>query len=492
MRHFTRKLPSRRTVAVASSLTLLLTGPAGLTPAQASLQTEMADMFKASGMMANDTPPNVYHSQSSNIAALGGLQVRTPVQNYQMMSYDLPSMKAGCGGVDLRLGSFSWINTEKFKQMLQQIGNNSVGLLFSAAISTITPLIGGKIEMLLKQVQDASNFFSNTCRSAEMALDGLMGKKTADTYSACMKVQRLFAKDEEEARTKCQDQAPDVNQAAASDSNPAVRAVAQRDVNLIWDALKKTKLTHEQRELYMNVTGTVIVRAKRDSSGDTNQTIPPVLDSLNVLERGNTTPPTSAQPGDVAIAGWWSCDEDADPECLNPKNTTTKVFTPFAQQAFNRMTALLNALWNNKEPSISDQNFVNYSSLPIGMMLRVGYMSRRDDLARSLTNRYADVIGYDFAYNFLSRSILDAKVYLANGAHRRGVEDIEVDNMISRMDALINQLEGQRHIKATDNIGMSAMVTNIVDTERQMYATLPQGLQNMMTFSNHMSALRGR
>ena len=70
---------------------------------------------------------------------------------------------------------------------------------------------------------------------------------------------------------------------------------------------------------------------------------------------------------------------------------------------------------------LSDQNFVNYSSLPIGMMLRVGYMSRRDDLARSLTNRYADVIGYDFAYNFLSRSILDAKVYLANGAHRRGV-----------------------------------------------------------------------
>ena len=60
------------------------------------------------------------------------------------------------------------------------------------------------------------------------------------------------------------------------------------------------------------------------------------------------------------------------------------------------------------------------------------------------------------------------------------------------MDALINQLEGQRHIKATDNIGMSAMVTNIVDTERQMYATLPQGLQNMMTFSNHMSAMRGR
>ncbi len=488
----TSRISRARRILAASCAFLVLLGPAGMEPARASLQSEMADMFKNSGMMANDTPPSVYHSQSSNIAALGSLQVRTPVQNYQFMSYDLPSLKAGCGGVDLRLGSFSWINTDKFKQQLQQIGNNSVGLLFSAAISTISPLIGGKIEMLLKQVQDASNFFSNTCRSAEMALDGLMGKKTADTYSACMKVQRLFSNDEEEARSKCQDQAPDINANASQDANPAVRAVAQRDVNIIWDALKNTKLTHEQRELYMNVTGTVIVRAKRDNGGDTNQTIPPLLDSLNVLERGNTSLPAAAQPGDVAIAGWWTCDEDSDPECLSPHNNTTKIFTPFAQQAFNRMTSLLNALWSNTEPTVADQNFVNYSSLPVGMMLRVGYMSRRDDLARSLTNRYADVIGYDFAYNFLSRSILDAKVYLSNGAHRRGVEDIEVDNMLSRMDSLLNQLEGQRHIKATDNIGMSAMVTNIVDTERQMYATLPQGLQNMMTFSNHMSALRGR
>lgn len=481
-----------RAVALASTAFLLL-GPQGISPALADIQSDMSDMFKAAGVMGNVTPPNVYQSQNSSIATLGSIQIRQPTQNTQFFSYQNPTLKAGCGGVDLRLGSLSWINAQQFKQMMEAIGNNTVGLLFSAAMSMISPLIGGKIEMLLKQVQDASNFFSNSCRDAEMLLDGFAGKKTADTYNACMKVQRLVSQDEETARQACQSQAPDINAQAVNDPDPNISGAAQRDINIMWDALKKTKLTHDEREMYMNIAGTVIVRAKRaDGSGDGNQTIEGVVKNIKILENGNTTLPAGSNPGDVAIDGWWSCDEDTDPNCLNPTNTTVKVVTPFAQQAYNAMNNLLTALWSNAYPNASDVNFVNYSSLPVGMMLRVGYMSGRDDLAHALMNQYSKVIGYDFAYNFLNKCVQDARVFLSNGSNRRGIEDDAVKAMFHRMDSMINEIDSQRHIVATDQIGMNQMVTSIVETEKQMYATLPQSLQNMLMFSNHMSAMRGR
>ncbi|MBN4836295.1 conjugal transfer protein TraH, partial [Enterobacter hormaechei] len=125
----------------------------------------------------------------------------------------------------------------------------------------------------LKQLQDASNFFSNSCRNAEMLVDGALSRKTADMFSACMKVRRLAGDDEVEASARCKDRAPEENATVASSTNPFARAAAQRDVNIIWSALRKTDLGHAERELYMNLAGTVIVRA-----GDTgNQVIDPTV-----------------------------------------------------------------------------------------------------------------------------------------------------------------------------------------------------------------------
>lgn len=484
---------AKRSVATAVAISLTLS-PFSVGPAHADIKSAMESMFTSSGAMSSTTAPNVYQTQSSNVVVGGSYQMRVPVQNYKFFSYELPSVKAGCGGVDARLGSFSWINDEKFKEMLQAIGNNSVGLLYQAAISVISPLIGGKLETLLASLQDATSFFGNSCRNAEMLIDGAIGKKTADLYSACMKIQSLKNKDQAAAAAACKDHAPNENAAAATDPDPAIRTVAQRDINIIWNALSKTSLTHDEKELYMNITGTVIIRAKKsDGSGsDVDQEIDGVVTSLQILENG-TEPAVGPMPsGDVVISGWWKCDALLDPECLNPTNTGKKTFTPFSQQAFNHMITLLNNLKSNSSPDIAEIRFVNRSSLPVASMLKIGYMSRTDSLALSLANRYSRVIGYDYAYNFLESAMKDARTYLGNGANRRGVESDKVEVLLGRMNDMLMKLNGERQFRATDEISMNHMVANIVETEKQMYANLPHGLQNMLTFTNQMSSIRMR
>lgn len=485
---------AKKATASAICAMLVLTSPMAIAPAHADIQTAMSDMFSTSGGMSGGTLPNVYQTQSSNVAVMGSMQMRMPVQNYKFFSFDQPTVKAGCGGVDLRLGSFSWINDAKFKDMLQAIGNNSVGLLFQAALSVISPLIGGKLEGLLKTLQDASSYFANSCRSAEMLVDGAIGRKNADLYNACMKVQTLMGKDQMEAAAACKDNAPSVNASAATDPDPAIKAMAQKDINLVWDALSKTDLTHDQKELYMNITGTVIIHAKKsDGAGaDTDRPVPSVIDSLQILETGNVVTGGPIPPGDVSIKGWWQCDELTDPDCLNPDNSGTKSFTPFSYQAFNHMMALLTNLRDNTSPDAGDIQFVNMSTLPVAMMLKIGYMSRSDSLALALANRYSRVIGYDFAYNFLERSLKDARAYLSSGANRRGIESEQVDTLLARMDNMLNKFNTERQFKATEEVSMNQMVANIVETEKQMYANLPHGLQNMLMFTNQMSSIRVR
>lgn len=480
--------------ATKTAASLLLVVPLSISPASANINSAMADMFSSSGAMGGVTPPNVYQTQSSNVIVGGGMQMRMPVQNYKFFNYEQPTVKAGCGGVDIRLGSFSWINEDKFKEMLQAIGNNSVGLLFQAALSVISPLIGGKLEGLLKTLQDASNFFANSCRGAEMLVDGALGRKNADLYNACMKVQTLKGKDQVEAASACKDDAPAENASAATDADPAIQAMAQRDINIIWDALSKTALSHSQKELYMNITGSVIIRAKKaDGDGaDTNQYLDPPVNTLQVLEAGNVDPALPAVYGDVAIKGWWSCDESADPNCLTPTNSGIKSFTPFSYLAFAHMQTLLNNLKTNTSADSPEIRFVNLSSLPVASMLKIGYMSRNDSLAMSLANRYSRIIGYDFAYNFLSQSMKDARSHLSNGANRRGIESEEVDNLLARMDAMLIKFDAERQFRANDEVSMAQMVGNILETEKQMYANLPHGLQNMLMFTNQMNSVRVR
>ncbi|MFN4266408.1 MAG: conjugal transfer protein TraH [Aquabacterium sp.] len=484
---------AKKTTASAACITLMMATPMAVAPAHADIKSAMTDMFNSSSVMSSGSLPNVYQTQSSNVLVGGSMQMRMPVKNYQFFTFEQPTVKAGCGGVDLRLGSFSWINEEKFKEMLQAIGNNSVGLLYQAALSVISPLIGGKLEGLLKTLQDASEYMANSCQAAEMLVDGALGRKNADLYSACMKIQTLKGKDQVEAKAACKDHAPEENEKGKKDSDPAIRAMAQKDINLVWDALSKTKLTHDQKELYMNITGSIIIRAKKaDGAGaDTDRPVDAVIDTLQILETGSTGSVGPVKPGDVTIKGWHQCDKVADPDCLNPTEVD-KSFTPFSYQAFNHMMNLLNNLQSNSSPKSGDIQFVNMSSLPVVSMLKIGYMSRTDSLALSLANRYSRVIGYDFAYNFLERGLKDARSYLSNGANRRGIESEKVDTLLGRMDNMLMKLNAERQFRATDEVSMNQMISNIVETEKQMYANLPHGLQNMLMFTNQMSSIRMR
>jgi conjugative transfer pilus assembly protein TraH len=68
----------------------------------------------------------------------------------------LPGAKAGCGGIDLFAGSFSYISADQFMAMIKNIGNNALGYAFKLAIDAVDPMIGNVLDKL-REASEAMN-----------------------------------------------------------------------------------------------------------------------------------------------------------------------------------------------------------------------------------------------------------------------------------------------------------------------------------------------
>jgi len=100
-------------------------------PAYADLQQEMDGMF---GTMTNVTAPTAHLGQRRGVITGGSLVARNGISNTNLVSFVPPSFSAGCGGIDLFAGSFSFINFNQFVQLLRNVAANASGYAFQLAV----------------------------------------------------------------------------------------------------------------------------------------------------------------------------------------------------------------------------------------------------------------------------------------------------------------------------------------------------------------------
>jgi len=145
-------------------ITALLTAPSISLPGD--LNTEMQSMFNSLGTLGNVSSPGAFRGQAMNLYTGGSLFMREPSKNYALVRAQLPSLKAGCGGIDLFGGSFSFINKAQFVALLQNIGANAVGYAFKLALQSISPDIDKLLTELQDQINKINTMNINSCEAA--------------------------------------------------------------------------------------------------------------------------------------------------------------------------------------------------------------------------------------------------------------------------------------------------------------------------------------
>lgn len=137
-------------------------------PAGAGLDEEMNGMFAD---MINATPGGFYETQRRGVIAGGSLSTRNRIVHPQLVSFVPPSVKGGCGGIDLFMGSFSYINGTQITQMLRSVAQGAVGYAFQLAIEGMCPTCAQVMTKLQKDIQAINGLMKNSCETAQKIVD---------------------------------------------------------------------------------------------------------------------------------------------------------------------------------------------------------------------------------------------------------------------------------------------------------------------------------
>lgn len=275
-----------------------------------SLGDDLRDFWTRTGGGINVTRPQAYQGQMGGYVTLGSLYVRTRPRNASMMHVQLPSVRAGCGGIDIFGGSFSFISREEMIFLMEAIMQNAASFAFELALESLSPAVAEQVSKLRDLLQEVNAMNINSCEAGQMLSGSLWPKMDGASQHICQTVGGMNGKfaDAVARRHGCGTggQQNETLREATGDLAEQVPI----DINYAWRAVRKNGfLASNPRigEVFMSMTGTIITTgAADDSEGPRHRTIAPrafTPEMLQALVDGGTVPILQ-------------CDEHR--RCLNP------------------------------------------------------------------------------------------------------------------------------------------------------------------------------
>ena len=343
---------------LAAGLALLLA--LATLPARADVLSEMTRFWD--GAAINTTGPTAFQGQASGHWTLGNLYMRAPVRAEQVATVNLPSFRAGCGGIDAFAGAFSFINSDQLIAFGRAVAQNAAGFAFELALETVSPVIAETMSKLraLAQWVNAQNL--NSCETAQALVGAVWSKNDRASAAICAAIgtsQGIFS-DYAAARHGC-GAAGQRNSTLASASG-AIADQVPVNLNYAWRAVRASAFLANDTELAefaMSVSGTVIVTAPV-SDGDSSGPRVRILEPLALDRR--VTEVLMEGGGSLPV---YRC--DTTDACLNP--TLGEVTIPADRGFRGRVATLLNrlaeAVRTDTAPPAEALGLVNLTTLPV-------------------------------------------------------------------------------------------------------------------------------
>lgn len=283
----------------------------------ANIQQQVNSMFNS---MVNVTAPGAYKTASLGVVTGGNITLRNRISTVNLIQITPPSAKGGCGGINMYMGSFSFINAEEFIGLMRNIAANAVGVAsafaFNMALEAMDSMTSGVISKLKDTMQSMNQAMLNSCQLAT----GIV-TETANAFSegrdlkaAAQGVMKNVTSDFFGSR-----RASGESPAQRISESGAAKACANQG-NILWCAMRKSGFTdqilygsQENAEFLMSMVGTYIVTLATDDEGGKNYVATPLKPmpnvNLEVFVEGTQEP--------IEI---YDCDTPED--CMSPSKRT--------------------------------------------------------------------------------------------------------------------------------------------------------------------------
>ena len=167
------------------SIAALLIAALPFQAVSADVGSSMDNFLSDVGGAANVTGPTAFQGQAAGYYSLGNVWTRYPQKTTNIANLQLPRARAGCGGIDIFAGSFSFINASEIVAMLKAVANNAVGFAFSLAIDTVCPECSKIMQEFSQKAQLMNNLNINSCEMAQGLVGGIWPKGDLADKAIC-------------------------------------------------------------------------------------------------------------------------------------------------------------------------------------------------------------------------------------------------------------------------------------------------------------------
>lgn len=232
----------------------------------ADLDRELKKFFDTFNSHATVNGPDAYQGQLAGHFTGGDASLRNKILDSKLAHISLPTVRAGCGGIDIFTGGFSFISKDELISALKSIGTNAVGYAFLLGLETVSPQIANNVKQLQSWANTINSIGINSCEAATQLVGAVWPRNTQAQEHICrtLGMQSGQFSDFISARHGC-------NQSTDRSFDPKKYGfddLLAESFNVAWEVLQKQSILRgnpQLRKLFMSLTGTVVI--KRDPQG---------------------------------------------------------------------------------------------------------------------------------------------------------------------------------------------------------------------------------
>jgi len=453
---------------VAAAVALAVTGPAS-----ANINSEMQSFFNELGAYGNVSGPQMLKGQTGTAFAGGSLYMRAPQRNYNLFSLAPPSIKAGCGGIDLFAGAFSFLNAEQLTALLQNLANNAIGVAFQLAIESISPELAGLLKWAQDQASKLNNFNLNSCQLATgLVTAAWPDKEAAQRYAAKSGLDPAynFSSDSWKSRWNLFTQPPSTTntQTTVQINSDARNKERLADVNVVWQALNRINIgDSEMKEMMMSLVGTVIIRRNKtdDSKPEIQFRGPPqkltFKDFIGDPASASTTIKVMKCP---------------DYDCLNPgvANTTALSFAKYSRDKLQGIVAKINA----RAPhtiTADEYKFLQGTFVPVWKIVTMG-----GGLSESMVDNMSQLIAIDLAFAYFNEVSKELQKALYNN---KSTDSAVAKESLEKMSERLAELRQEAHAMMMAEATRVSTLLSMQKSIARIHTELRRGLSEPVRVS---------
>ena len=384
--------------------------------------SDLEKFFNKIGSSTNITTPGAFRDQSGGYYSGGGIAIRNRSRNFQPANLQMPSMSAGCGGISLFNGGFSFVSREELIGTLKAIGANAVGYTFKLAMQTMAPSVDNTITHWFNKMLEVTRSNINSCEIATTLVGGLMPKHKIASKHICTSLGSMSGglKDWAAARHDCGSEEAYQETMLKKNSQAEYKDILVDDFNVAWEVLKKNDFLFGDKELAqlcMTITGT-IVSTKGSGKNRQVRTFPSRADSDDLIKG-------LFDGGEVRV---YSCDEGD--KCLNVNPVDKRIAASGLEYKVRQtLQEITRKAREDEEFKENEIDFIHSVKLPLFKFINVLAAYKNANL--TLTE-YTDIVSIDLIHHYITE-IIDVMLAEATNLRNAQVSDEEITTFIRQL-----------------------------------------------------------